>query len=113
MMDELGKKYYKIRDVADMLGVPQTTLRYWEREFCEIEPTRTIRGQRQYSPSDIETLRIIHYLLKTRGLKMDAAKRQMEINRDNISKRIKVLRELGEIRDELSSMLGALGKRRK
>lgn len=111
-MEELGKKYYKIRDVSEMLGVPQTTLRYWEREFGGIEPARTQRGQRQYSPSDIETLKIIHYLLKIRGLKMDAAKRQMEINRENISKRVKVLRELGDIRDELTAMLGVLGKRR-
>lgn len=111
-MEELGKKYYKIRDVSEMLGVAQSTLRYWEREFGGIEPSRTLRGQRQYSPSDIETLRIIHYLLKTRGLKMDAAKRQMEINRDNISKRLKVIRELGDVRDELTSMLGVLGKRR-
>lgn len=112
-MEEFGKRYYKIKDVADMLGVTQSTLRYWEREFDGIEPSRTLRGQRQYSPSDIETLRIIHYLLKTRGLKMDAARRQMEINRDNISKRIKVLRELGEVRDELITMLSVLGKRRK
>lgn len=112
-MEELGKRYYKIKDVSEMLGVAQSTLRYWEKEFEGIEPTRTLHGQRQYSPSDIETLRIIYYLLKTRGLKMDAAKRQMEINRDNISKRLKVLRELSDVRDELSSMLAVLGKRRK
>lgn len=95
-----------------MLGVAQTTLRYWEKEFPGISPIRTLHGQRQYTPSDIETLRIIHYLVKTRGLKMDAAKRQIEINRNNITKRLKVLDELEDVRAELKVMLGKLGKRK-
>ena len=33
--DPLNKKYYKIKDVADMVGVPQSTLRFWESEFRE------------------------------------------------------------------------------
>lgn len=111
-MEELDKKYYKIKDVAELIGVPQTTIRYWEREFPGINPSRTASGLRQYTPSDIETLRIIYYLLKTKGLKMEAAKAQMRLNKDNISKKLKVLRELGEIREELDVMLKSLTKRR-
>lgn len=111
-MEDLSKKYYKIRDVADFLGVPQATIRYWEIEFPEISPARTPTGLRQYTPEDIETLRIIHYLIKVKGLKMDAAKSQMRINRDNISKKLKVIGELQDIRSELEVMLKALSKRR-
>lgn len=111
-MEELDKKYYKIKDVAELIGVPQTTIRYWEREFPGISPARTASGMRQYTPSDIETLRIIYYLLKTKGLKLEAAKEQMRLNKDNISKKLKVLRELGEIKEELDVMLKSLTKRR-
>ena len=111
-MDDINKKYYKIRDVADFLGVPQATLRYWETEFPEISPSRTPTGLRQYTPSDIETLRIIHYLIKTKGLKVEAAKQQLKKNRNNISKKLKVISELQDLRTELEVMLKMLTKRR-
>lgn len=110
-MEDLGKKYYKIRDVAEFIGVPLSTIRYWEQEFPELSPKRSAKGIRYYSPSDIEILRIIHYLLKTKGLRMDAAKIQMQLNRKNISKKLKVLDELTEVRSELEVMLKTLGKR--
>ena len=111
-MQDLNKKYYKIRDVADFLGVPQATIRYWEIEFPEISPARTQTGIRQYTPADIETLRIIHYLIKVKGLKVDAAKLQMKLNRNNISKKLKVIGELEDLKSELEVMLKALTKRR-
>lgn len=111
-MDDLDKKYYKIRDVADFLGVQPTTIRYWENEFPEISPMRTATGIRQYTPSDVETLRIIHYLLKTKGLKLEAAKLQFQQNRKNISKKLKVIGELEEIKSDLTSMLKVLTKRK-
>ena len=98
--------------MADFLGVPQATIRYWELEFPEISPARTQTGLRQYTPADIETLRIIHYLVKTKGLKVEAAKAQMRINRANISKKLKVFSELQDIRSELEVMLKSLSKRR-
>lgn len=111
-MEDLNKKYYRIGDVADFLGVPQATLRYWELEFPEISPARTPKGIRQYTPEDIETLRIINYLVKTKGLRVEAAKIQLKNNRDNISKKLKVISELNDLRSELEVMLKALTKRR-
>lgn len=111
-MDDLSKKYYRIGDVADFLNVPQATIRYWEIEFPEISPARTPTGIRQYTPSDIETLRIIHYLIKIKGLKMEAAKTQLKLNRNNISKKLKVISELHDIRSELEVMLKSLSKRK-
>ena len=111
-MDDLSKKYYKIGDVADFLGVPQSMIRYWEIEFPEISPSRTPTGIRQYTPADIETLRIIHYLIRVKGLKVEAAKAQLKLNRDNISKKLTVINELYDIRSELEVMLKSLSKRR-
>lgn len=112
-MEEFDKKYYRIRDVAEFIGVPQATIRYWEQEFTELSPSRTSTGLRQYTPEDVETLRIIHYLLKTRGLKIDAARQQLQKNRKNITKRLNVISELMDIRSELDVMLKSLSKRRK
>lgn len=111
-MDDFSKKYYKIRDVSEFLGVPQSTIRYWETEFPEVSPSRTRTKIRQYTPQDIETLRIIHYLVKTKGLKMDAAKAQFHQNRNKISHKLKVIRELLDLRSELEVMLKSLTKRK-
>lgn len=47
-MDELNKKYYKIGEVARILELPQSTLRFWESKFSIIRPRRNDRGTRFY-----------------------------------------------------------------
>ena len=106
------KKYYKIRDVLIMLDVPASTLRYWESEFPECAPRRSSTNQRYYTPENIETFRVIHYLLKIKGLRMDAAKEQFRSNKANISKRMEIIDTLTRTRNELQDMLDALRKRR-
>lgn len=109
--EEFDKHYYKIRDVAEMLNVPTSTLRYWESEFPEIKPKRSLSNQRYYRPDDIRMIRIIHYLVKVKGLRIDAAKEEMRTNRNNVSKRIDVIDRLTETRNELKEILDALYKR--
>lgn len=111
-MKEFTKEYYKIKDVAEMLSIPQSTLRFWEKEFPEISPRRSSTGLRYYTPEDIETIRIIHYLIRTKGLKLEAAKEQMRINRSNVSRRLEVISRLERIRGELEKILGAMNIRK-
>lgn len=107
----MDKKYYRIRDVAELLNVVPSTLRYWESEFPECRPRRSATNQRYYTPENIECLRIIHYLLKVKGLRMDAAKEQMRTNRENISKRMEIIDLLTSTRNILLEIQSALKKR--
>ena len=54
--EKLEKKYYKIREVAEMLGLPASTIRFWESKFTIINPKRNDKGTRFYTASDIENL---------------------------------------------------------
>lgn len=110
-MDELDKKYYKIKDVSEMLGVPQSTLRFWEKEFPMCKPSRSLHNIRYYKPTDIEMLRIIHYLVKVKGLKIEAAKEQLRTNKKNISRRLEVIDRLTDVRDRLDILLKSMTKR--
>lgn len=112
MAYDLTKRYYKIKDVAEFLGVPQSTLRFWEREFPECTPSRNSHNIRYYTESNIEILRIIHYLLKVKGLKIEAAKEELKANRKNLSKRMEVIDLLKETRDDLQRLLDSLEKRK-
>ena len=73
---------------------------------------RSTSNQRYYTPEDIETLRIIQYLVKVRGLKIEAAKEQMRLNKTNITKRMDIINKLLDVKDELQMMLDSLEKRR-
>ncbi|MCM1006000.1 MAG: MerR family transcriptional regulator [Prevotella sp.] len=112
MADKLDKQYYKIKEVADMIGVPQSTLRFWEKEFPNmINPMRSSTNLRYYRPKDIENVKIIHFLIKEKGLKIEAAKAYLRSNAGNVSKVPEVIERLEDVRDELNQLLKALGGR--
>ena len=76
--DKNLKIYYSIKEVAQMLGVAESTLRFWESEFPQIKP-KTARGTgiRQYTEKDIEQLKVIYNLVKVRGFKIAAARKML------------------------------------
>ena len=106
--DDLSKKYYKIGEVSEMLRISIPTLRYWEKEFSIIRPKRSDGNTRYYMPRDIENIRLIYYLVKEKGMKIDAARAELNRNRDNVSKRIEVIDRLREIRDSIARLKEAL-----
>jgi transcriptional regulator, putative len=110
-MDSLNKKYYKIREVSELVGVPASTLRFWEGHFPEVVPMRNDRGSRFYTPRNIEKLRMVKYLVKEKGLKIEAAREQMRVNADGVSRRSDAVKRLKQIRSQLQLMLDALTTR--
>lgn len=109
--DSLDKQYYKIREVAELLEVPASTLRFWESCFPEVKPKRNSHGIRQYTPRDIEMLRLVRYLVKDKGLKIEAAVEQIRHNKSNVSRRFEVIERLEVVRDRLGDLLLALNTR--
>lgn len=112
MADKIDKEYYKIKEVAEMFGLAQSTLRYWEKEFPNmLKPMRSSKNLRYYRPKDIENLQIIYFLIKEKGLKIDAAREYLRTNATNVSRVPEVLTRLQEVRDELNELLKAMGGR--
>ena len=76
------KLFYSINEVSEMFGIPDTTLRFWQRQFPQqISPRKTARGIRQYTAADLEQIRIIYNLIKVRGLKISAARELLKKNK--------------------------------
>ena len=99
------KLYYSIKEVADMFGVNESTLRYWETEFPYLKPkTSGPNKVRQYSEKDIEQIKLIHNLVKVRGFKLAAAKKMINANRDGADRRAEVLDRLIGVRDDLQAL---------
>lgn len=111
-MESGDKKYYKIREVAELIGLPLSTLRFWEQKFTIIKPRRNDRGTRFYTAGDIEKIKMVYYLVKDKGLKLDAAQEQLKHNHDGVSRHSAAVDRLKAIRKELVAMLDALNRLR-
>lgn len=109
-MEDLSKRYYRIGDVASILNIPTSTLRFWEKEFTIIKPVRNQKNTRLYTPKDIETIKMIHFLVKEKGLKLDAAQALIRRNRDGVSKQFEVIERLKGIKAQLLTLNHYLGK---
>lgn len=109
-MEDLSKRYYRIGDVASILNIPTSTLRFWEKEFTIIKPVRNQKNTRLYTPKDIETIKMIHFLVKEKGLKLDAAQALIRRNRDGVSKQFEVIERLKGIKAKLLTLKHYLGK---
>ena len=107
-MDSLDKKYYKISEVAAILNIPQSTLRFWESRFTVIKPKRNEHGTRFYTNSDIEKISMIHYLVKERGLKLDAAQEQIRANPKGVVRKHLTVARLKQMREQVMGLLNAL-----
>lgn len=112
MPKSTDKRYYRIGDVADMLGLPQSTLRFWETQFSIASPQRNAKGTRLYTPADIENLRMIKYMLHDKGLKIEAAKDELKQNHNGVARRAETLATLTSVRNQLQELLDSLHKLR-
>ncbi len=78
MSESLPQKlYFRIGEVAGIVGVEPHVLRYWERAFRTIRPTKSARGQRVYSRRDVENLLRVRELLYTQGFTIAGARKQL------------------------------------
>ena len=78
---EILKQYYSISEVAEMFNVNQSTLRFWEKEFDNVNPKKNRKGNRLFSLKDIEALKIIYHLVKDRGFTLEGARKQIKNNK--------------------------------
>jgi DNA-binding transcriptional MerR regulator len=73
-----NKLYYSIGEVADIFGVNASLIRFWEKEFDAIKPKKNAKGDRKFTPKDIEMVHRIHDLVKVKGYTLDGAKKALK-----------------------------------
>ena len=72
------KLYFKIGEVAELLGVEPHVLRYWESEFPVLQPKKSGTGHRLYRRKDVEILLRIKYLLKEKRYTIEGARQTLQ-----------------------------------
>lgn len=106
--DKELKLYYSISEVAQMFGVNESLLRFWEKEFPQLNPKKAGRNIRQYRKEDIETVKLIYHLVKERGMTLPGARQRLKDNKNNTLRNFEIVERLKSIREELVSMRNAL-----
>jgi len=104
----MEKLFYSISEVAKMFGINQSNLRFWEKEFKQLNPKRNDKGTRFYTPDDIQTIKQIIYLTTDQKLTLDGARRKLSQKKDSIAKQQEVVERLKVIREELIGISNAL-----
>lgn len=71
------KLYFRIGEVASVVGVEPHVLRYWEGEF-NLKPLRSMSGQRLYRKQDIARFLRIRHLLHEKGFTVAGARKSLK-----------------------------------
>lgn len=99
------KLYYSIGEVADLLGESTSLVRFWTDSFSNfVRPERNAKGDRKYTPKDIENLRIIHHLVKDKKMTLEGAAARMKGNKDGLDNRAEVVQRLKGIKEMLQDI---------
>ena len=105
----LAKKlYYPIGEVAGWFNVNTSLIRYWEKEFKQLQPRKTRKGDRLFRAQDIEFLKQIYYLLREKKYSIDGAKTYLKNNKEKATKDLALLNSLQHLKTFLASLKSSL-----
>ena len=105
---EISKMYYSMGEVSAMFDVNQSLIRFYEKEFDILQPKKNKKGNRYFTPEDIENLKIIFHLINDKGYTLSGAKEHLKNNVHDTRDQQKVIGALEnlkkfllEVRDQL------------
>lgn len=104
---DLTKKYYPIGEVAKLFDVNISNIRFWTNEF-KLNPRTTRKGDRLYTPTQIEELKLIHYLVKVKKHTIKGAIDKMKNQKETVGNNLKLKESLTELRDLLLDIHGSI-----
>ena len=111
------KLFYSMGEVAEMFDVNTSLIRHWESQFSILRPKRNKKGNRLFSPQDVENLKLIYHLVKERGMTLEGAKKALRkapsesgVDRDaELMERLQRIRALlVEVREDLKAGEGEI-----
>lgn len=98
---DISKMYYSMGEVAAMFDVNQSLLRYYEKEFEILQPKKNKKGNRYFTPEDIENLKMIFHLIRDKGYTIQGAKDHLKSNLDTSKSQQSVISALEQLRNFL------------
>lgn len=107
------KLFYTMGEVAEMLDVNASLIRYWGTQFPSIKPQRNRKGNRLFSPADVEQLKRIYHYVKERGMTLEGARKALKAERSTNAEtnvNIELLDRLYSLQSMLIAVRDSLGE---
>lgn len=95
------KLYYSIGEVAGILDVNASLIRFWEKEFDLLKPKKNKKGNRLFTREDLENIKLIYHLVKERGFTLQGAKDKLKGGKNNAMSQADVIQSLQNVKSFL------------
>lgn len=101
------KLYYSIGEVAQAFNVNTSLIRFWEKEFDIISPKKNKKGDRFFTPKDINNIKVIYHLVKEKGYTLEGARAVLNTEK-NLEKKVEIISRLQAVKAELLKLKNLL-----
>ena len=105
----MAKLLYSMGEVTEMFDVNASLIRYWESKFDCIKPQKNKKGNRLFTQSDVENLKLIYHLVKEKGMTLEGANKAMKRRGGSVKRDVSILERLQNIRAMLVEVRESLG----
>ena len=105
----MAKLLYSMGEVTEMFDVNASLIRYWESKFDCIKPHKNKKGNRMFTPADVENLKLIYHLVKEKGMTLEGANMAMKRRGKSVQRDVSILERLQHIRAMLLEVRESLG----
>jgi DNA-binding transcriptional MerR regulator len=95
---DISKLYYTMGEVSAMFDVNASLIRFYEKEFVVLQPKKNKKGNRLFTPEDIENLKIIFHLIKDKGYTLNGAKDHLKQNMHDVKDSQRVIASLENLK---------------
>ncbi|MBR4431573.1 MAG: MerR family transcriptional regulator [Paludibacteraceae bacterium] len=100
-----GKIYFSLRETENETGIPASTLRYWEKQFEELNPRKDGHGNRYYTREDQELIKRIKYIRdELKITRIEAIRKELRQNDKHSDERQAAIEILLRVKEELNEI---------
>ena len=107
-IEKSTKIYFSIGEVAKMLDVNTSLIRFWEKEFEILKPKKNKKGNRQFTKKDVKNCHLIYHLVKEKGYTLEGAKQKLKENPEGVINNHHIISRLEAIKLELTNIKNQL-----
>ena len=102
------KRYYRIGEIAKAFNVNASLIRFWDKEFEALKPKKNAKGNRRFTPEDVQNLKLIYNLVKERGYTLEGAKTYLKEQDQKSLDNFKIISKLEGVKNELMKIKNQL-----
>ncbi len=103
-----NKRYYSIGELSKAFNVNASLIRFWDKEFDILKPKKNAKGNRMFTPEDVNNLKLIYHLVKERGFTLDGARTHLKEGQKKTLDKFEIIDKLENIKTQLTNIKNQL-----